>query len=263
MIELPEQTQALERISRRRWRDALLLILLALAGYALALRIDGFEALYQASRRLEVWEVDELLGLVFFGFFGLLLYSLRRIQDLTLARELLAACSRTDPLTGISNRAAITAYLLQEIERANRYGQSLTLIWLDLDNFMAVNQSAGHEASDWILRALADELSKGLRSTDQVGRMGGDEFLVVLPETELEGAAQVAERLLSKIPTLTAPSVILGFPLTACCSVARARQDEDLNALFTRMDEKMYKAKHSGKNRIILEDPLEDAAEPT
>lgn len=157
----------------------------------------------------------------------------------------IAAESRTDPLTGLNNRRAIDERIGEEIARAKRYGHPLAVLMIDLDDFKSINDRYGHVAGDDTLHDVAGAITRSVRSIDIAGRYGGEEFLVILPETAMVGAAAVAERIRATIEQLGRT--------TASAGVAELF-DEDTAAaeLIERADTALYKAKRSGKNRVVL-----------
>jgi diguanylate cyclase (GGDEF)-like protein len=174
-----------------------------------------------------------------------------QLREFNLRLELMA---RTDPLTGINNRGYFMELLGVELERAGRYGRQFSLMMLDLDHFKLVNDSYGHAAGDKVLRALAAVFeSSGLRKSDFVGRIGGEEFAIVLPETEIHIAAEVAERIretLEKTVVRHNDDLIL---ITVSIGISRYRAGDNVETLLQRADEEMYMAKESGRNRVCLE----------
>jgi two-component system cell cycle response regulator len=134
-----------------------------------------------------------------------------------------------------------------EVERARRYGHPLAAILFDLDHFKEVNDHFGHAAGDRLLRAMAQEVRRALRPTDLLGRWGGEEFVVLLPETALQSAVDVAERL---------RYLVAGLPwetgsLTASFGVAECTATDNLGALLRRADRALYEAKRLGRNRVV------------
>lgn len=160
--------------------------------------------------------------------------------------------SRTDPLTRLANRRHVQERLALEVERASRYGTPFLVAMCDLDDFKNVNDTLGHDCGDEVLRSTARLLSENLRRTDLVGRWGGEEFLVLLPETEREGGRIALEKVRAKLETL--PLVYAGAPLrvTVSIGVAAFVRGERLEDLVARADAALYEAKRSGKNRVVV-----------
>lgn len=165
----------------------------------------------------------------------------------------------TDSLTGLHNRRGFFVLGRRELERARRFGRPLAVIMVDIDHFKEINDTLGHAAGDQVLRTLAERLRGALREVDIVGRYGGDEFIVLLPEAGPEMAVSVAERLREKLadPIKLSPSEG-GTPLrlTASMGVANTRpQDSNLKGLINQADLAAYKAKRNGRNRVEIQIP--------
>ncbi len=157
--------------------------------------------------------------------------------------------SQKDHLTGVFNRRAIEDILTSEIERAHRYGRPLSVVFMDLDNFKQVNDKYGHDVGDLVLKNIAEVVQKELRNTDVFGRWGGEEFLIVMPETGVKGAVKLAERIRRAVENSS-----FGQPerITASFGVAQLEDEDTLEALVKRADEALYRAKREGKNRVEM-----------
>jgi diguanylate cyclase (GGDEF)-like protein len=166
--------------------------------------------------------------------------------------------AQTDELTGLANRRYLIHQMEREFIRARRYHRPLSLLYLDLDGFKALNDRFGHIFGDEVLRGCAKSLSAILRSTDLLARIGGDEFAVLLPETNLEGAENVANKLRK---ALGAYGLQLGPgvpPLTFCAGVSHLhKEDHSIDDMLARADSAQYLAKESGKADIRTEQALE------
>lgn len=164
--------------------------------------------------------------------------------------------SLTDALTGVGNRRALDAALLREVERAVRQAQPLSLLILDLDHFKRVNDRWGHEAGDRVLAQTGALLRGGLRPSDVATRMGGEEFVLLLPATAADAARCCAERLRA---ALAAQDFGLGVPVTASLGLAWLGLGETGPALLARADGALYQAKQQGRNRVQAADPTQAA----
>lgn len=167
--------------------------------------------------------------------------------DLALKTRELERLSVTDKLTGVSNRLRLDEVIKTEMGRAERYGHPLALIMADIDNFKKVNDTYGHQVGDEALVGFARILKKNSRSSDTVGRWGGEEFMILLPETDLKGAARKAEELRQHIVNRKFPG---SGRLTACFGVAQFKEGEEEKDFVRRVDMALYKAKASGRNRV-------------
>lgn len=149
----------------------------------------------------------------------------------------------TDPLTGLLNRRGIMANLLEAIAQAERYERPLSVAMLDLDGFKRVNDLHGHTAGDDILRRAAQVICAQLRRPDRIGRYGGDEFLLVLPETGEEAARAMGERIAAALRRTAFGVKGQSLTLSASFGLVGFRADESLAALLERVDASLYAAK--------------------
>jgi diguanylate cyclase (GGDEF)-like protein/PAS domain S-box-containing protein len=165
--------------------------------------------------------------------------------------ELIQYQARTDALTRINNRHHFMNMAELEFMRAKRHGRDLTLILLDLDHFKVVNDNFGHTVGDKVLQTVAQLFSSCLRSTDIIGRYGGEEFTILLPETGLRGARLLTQRIRASIASRPVQVGDNSIDITVSIGVAVMDTDTvDLVALLQKADEAMYKAKNGGRNRI-------------
>jgi two-component system cell cycle response regulator len=157
----------------------------------------------------------------------------------------------TDPLTGAANRRHFMAAAAMETERSARYGTPLSVVMLDIDYFKRVNDTHGHGAGDLVLQKVVEAAVGTLREIDLFGRMGGEEFAILLPETSIERAGAVAERLRRAVAGIIIPLQGEALTVTASLGVAQRRPDEILfDLLLGRADKALYRAKESGRDRI-------------
>jgi diguanylate cyclase (GGDEF)-like protein len=155
--------------------------------------------------------------------------------------------SITDRLTALYNRLKLDETFVTEIERAKRYNTPLSVIILDVDHFKSVNDTYGHQIGDRLLVELADILRVNIRSSDFPGRWGGEEFLVICPQTDLDGVKAVAEKLRAAIASHDFPSV---GNKTSSFGVATYQIGESADELMARADAALYRAKENGRNRV-------------
>lgn len=158
--------------------------------------------------------------------------------------------ARTDPLTGLANRQHLLELADQEIARARRHPQPLTLLMMDVDHFKSVNDTLGHGTGDRVLRGVAALCRSQLRETDHFGRVGGEEFVAVLPNTGLEGGITLGHRLVEAAATQS-PAWTDSVPVTLSIGAATLTDGEDLDSLMGRADQALYAAKASGRNCLI------------
>jgi len=161
----------------------------------------------------------------------------------------------TDSLTGLYNRRFFRSTFEREVRRGHRYGVMLSLIMLDLDGFKQVNDEYGHLFGDLVLRRVAKLVRRAIRESDTASRYGGEEFAIILPETDRLGSYAVAERIRCRIESAFAQRPTGGRPVTMTVSGGIAAYPEDgidLTEMLLRADEALYRAKALGKNRISL-----------
>lgn len=168
--------------------------------------------------------------------------------------ERLEYLSTTDSLTGLLNRRALIETLGREIDRAKRYGMDLSLILCDVDFLKGINDTFGHDAGDRCLKLMAGILKDAVRVSDMVGRHGGDEFMAILPETHINGAGELAERIRAGVEKADfIPSeggkAVLTVSLGVSCF---GGIEETTDSLIKRSDEALYESKRAGRNRVTL-----------
>ena len=162
-------------------------------------------------------------------------------------RDELKRLSRTDSLTGLSNRMAAVTAMEHEIVNAQRYGHALSVLMIDIDHFKVINDAYGHGEGDEVLRRLSRYMRDALRAGDNVGRWGGEEFLVVLPNTPLVSALAAAEKLRKGIHQTVASG---NGPISVSIGVAEYELEDTIETLVARADTALYEAKARGRNRV-------------
>ena len=172
-------------------------------------------------------------------------------ERLAQANAMLAELARTDELTGLYNRRYFTERANNELSRGHRQQRPTALLLLDLDHFKEINDTYGHATGDVALRAVAETIVGSLRQGDLAGRFGGEEFLIMLPETDLDEAIRVAERLRENVANLALHSDTAQFSVTVSIGVAICIEHEPrFERLLHYADEALYSAKDAGRNRI-------------
>ena len=159
----------------------------------------------------------------------------------------------TDALTGLFNRRYMETHVGTLVEQATSRGKPLTVLVLDIDYFKSINDSWGHDAGDDVLREFAVRIRKSIRGIDLACRYGGEEFVVVMPETDMAVATMVAERLRRRIATEPFPiqQGAKSIEVTISIGIAALERDEDAAKVFKRADQALYRAKRDGRNRVV------------
>lgn len=186
------------------------------------------------------------------------------VENLAL-HELVSQQAVTDDLTGLANKRSFREFMDREASRAARFGHDLSVLILDIDNFKGVNDTYGHLQGDEVLRAIGRILTAVSRGIDVPARYGGEEFVVALPETDTEGAAEVAERIRARIEAERI-GMVEGdgeLRITASLGVATSPgSSADVQELIAAADAALYEAKRSGKNRVVVADVASPAPTP-
>ena len=173
-----------------------------------------------------------------------LIYPLR---NAILYRDALHAAHK-DALTGIGNRAALNETLSREVDIAQRHDRSLGMIIIDIDHFKLINDNYGHATGDCLLQSLSLAAEETIRLSDQIFRYGGEEFVVLLPETTIGGVKRLAERIRRNIEALETCCEGSNIKLTVSLGIATLNYGEDEVVFFNRADQALYQAKNDGRN---------------
>jgi len=165
--------------------------------------------------------------------------------------EQLRVRATTDSLTQLPNRGAFLARAETDFQRAQRYGDDLSVIMLDADFFKQVNDTHGHHVGDMVLVAIARTADSAVRSFDMVGRLGGEEFAIILTRTAIQDAIACAERIRAGVAALEFDTASGSLKVTASFGVAQcSRKDRSFAELLQRADQALYRAKHNGRNQV-------------
>lgn len=169
------------------------------------------------------------------------------------AQQRLNLLASTDPLTGLNNRRHVMERLEEELQRSHRLNEPLSIISIDIDHFKSINDTYGHPCGDLVLQQLAEMLRNNVRSYDVVGRIGGEEFLIINPGTSLEDALALAERILAAVRAEPVTDGECSVSITISAGIAVVT-NEDLNVgtLLRRVDRALYKAKEQGRDCIEI-----------
>jgi diguanylate cyclase (GGDEF)-like protein len=256
----PDDRPGLERVllapSLARWRAALHRSDTPGSGRYLTLRFRR-EGGRVAAYRCLLAEGDDAL----FWFFGEPIaprraargQSVQALRDeLEQQRRRARRLARTDALTGLANRRQADRWLVRLTTCAQQRHEPLACLMVDLDRFKEVNDTLGHSVGDVVLKEAARLLAQGLRRSDRLARFGGEEFLILLPETTGGAAVTVAERLRALLAARRVEP--LGRPLTASFGIATLQPGETAEILLNRADAAMLRAKRDGRNRVELDD---------
>ena len=158
-----------------------------------------------------------------------------------------------DPLTGVLNRRDLLVRGGEDLARADRYGHPGTVLMMDIDHFKRINDTFGHAEGDEALRRFAAACEEVLRENDLFGRMGGEEFAIVLPETTVEGGRLLAERLRKRVAEIEISAEGKRLAMTVSIGVAAQRLGKDnIETLLSRADRALYRAKQQGRNRVVV-----------
>ncbi len=181
-------------------------------------------------------------------------FSIMAVRVIGAQQSRLETMATTDPLTGLLNRTLIVPSLEQAFARNQQTDEPATLLTLDIDHFKNINDTFGHQVGDGVLVGVAQVLVRRLRSTDQIFRMGGEEFAIVLPDTHAEPAHHVAQLLRS---TIAGENLIDSYQVTISVGVAKLCPKDTPETWLARADRCLYDAKERGRNRVVTDTPLQ------
>jgi len=189
----------------------------------------------------------------YFGVFG---NSMRtklhqRTIELKIANQRIEELAQLDELTGMLNRRQIMKCLNEEMARAQRSNTPCSVAIIDLDFFKRINDQFGHPAGDEALRTFAISIFANIRTIDKLGRYGGEEFLLILPDTAKDQAVRTLDRLRSILSEVDWTAISGSFNLTMSAGICSVRQDDSTNDILARIDIALYRAKDAGRNRVV------------
>jgi diguanylate cyclase (GGDEF)-like protein len=180
-------------------------------------------------------------------------YRLVHTDDFRAEVDALHARLTADTLTGVSTREHLLAVLRLRLHMANREGGSVSIVVADLDHFKRVNDQFGHAGGDAVLREISSRMKSVLREADVIGRLGGEEFVIVLDGAALQGAAALAERVRQRVSSRPCPFGLQEISVTVSQGVAESAPNETMESLLGRADACLYSAKRSGRDRVMTE----------
>lgn len=228
--------------NRERAHDVGLLLLACALVWIWLFKLDAPGATWLLPSAIRP-EVRDRLWLEFLLLF-MGIFTWRRWREI----DFLLQEAETDELTGLSNRRKIERVLAREFDRAMRYARPLSIVMIDVDHFKRVNDSYGHSVGDIVLMSIARRIRKRLRVSDHVGRWGGEEFILICPETDTTDAMLVADRIRR---TIKQKPVRTAGTMTASFGVATYNGQGDYEVLIAEADKYLYAAKEQGRDRII------------
>ena len=182
-----------------------------------------------------------LLGLIYY-------FMSRLIKRLEEARETIEKIAITDQLTEVFNRHHIMSRIEEEFEKVKRLQKNVSCIMADIDNFKDINDSYGHQVGDQVLKAISHRIRNTIRAYDILGRYGGEEFLIIMPDTTLEDARGLAERIRTDVKEERVNSASVTLSLGVVCVLESDRSVDDI---IRRADQNLYRAKKAGKDRVV------------
>lgn len=206
------------------------------------------------TQRVLVYAIIIISFFTFIGFYLAIKY-FKTTKKLNSANTKLEQIAKTDPLTELSNRREMLEKMEHEQIRFSRSRKSFVLLMSDIDAFKKINDNYGHACGDFILKSLANQMKSTARKQDITGRWGGEEFLMLLPETDLEGGFALAEKIRKDIETT---SYVFGedrITLTMTFGVSVYNRPMDIDYCIKMADEALYKGKRQGKNCVIMSKP--------
>lgn len=213
-------------------------------------RVLGRELQLKNRKGQIFWVIVSAVKMEWFGK-PVVMVAINDISARKKMEEELQRLATTDTLTGILNRRQFFILAEQEVERSRRYGRTLALLLYDIDHFKQVNDTFGHQAGDVVLRELAKLVHEQLRRNDIEGRVGGEEFAVLLPETTISEAVVLAERIRGIIENFAINIGETSLHITASFGVTAVKEtDVALDSIYKRADSALYEAKNAGRNRV-------------
>lgn len=230
--------------NKRILTETIIFIIISVATLLLFHIFDVTEKFYEFTRSHDNYELDEIV--LSLSAISLLLFIFVTRRFLELRTYIIKA--NTDSLIGIFNRRKGSDLIIVEMEKAKKRGQSISLIMYDLDNFKTINDTFGHNVGDAVLVQVAAIVNNKIRVRDSHIRWGGEEFVILCPDTGIDGAMALAERCREKIASA---DILEGRNISASFGVIQVDLEMDLRDNISVLDKMLYKSKESGKNNVI------------
>ena len=228
--------------------DIILILIFNAVMFFIFGKVDFFEWLYSYVQKYEHLELDEIIPLFFTLSLSLCIFIIRRFVELRVLFANAEKLSTHDHLTGLYNRRLIQGMFDTEMERAIRKHTSFSVLIIDIDDFKNINDNYGHNVGDKVLFQFSEIFKASMRKIDIVSRWGGEEFLILCPETNLNEGILTAQRLISTIRAYEFPGI---GHATVSMGVTVVHENETFEHLVNRADECLYKAKNNGKNCYV------------
>jgi diguanylate cyclase (GGDEF)-like protein len=229
--------------------ELLIIVIFNILMLLLFMEIDSLESIYHYASQHEHYELDEFIPLCFTLSISLTVFSLRRWQDGNKLLIKIHSIATQDHLTQLFNRRYIQEALQLELERSERTDSIFSIMVIDIDHFKSVNDTYGHNIGDQVLMEFSKILTDSVRTIDLVARWGGEEFLIICPETDINGAKKLGEKLLNAIRSNSNNNI---QHVTASIGIACAGKSDTTESLIHKADDCLYQAKNTGRDSLVI-----------
>lgn len=237
------KTKALYFNNKNLWIDTFVLIFMIFITSVVFIEFNLFKKVNDFISKNENLFLYEFITILAISSIYMLFFMLKRFVEL----QKIIQDANTDPLIGITNRRKGSEYIANEIVCLRDVNYQSSLIMNDIDNFKEINDKYGHEVGDLVLRQITNTVEKEIRNSDINVRWGGEEFIVICSNTNLDDASILAERFRKNIEKTV---FVTDIQITASFGVVEIKKDEDFKELINRVDELLYKSKKEGRNRV-------------
>ncbi|OHX13765.1 GGDEF domain-containing protein [Chromobacterium sphagni] len=245
--------------STRRIKTELALIaLFNLISFLLFVHFELFDKLDDWFHSHPDSSLDEVLLIGFTLAISMSIFAVRRLKEASSLLKALRRQAERDEVTGLANRRRANQALQRETERSYRSGRRYSVLLIDLDHFKSINDTHGHLIGDMVLQRFGKVLQRRARQLDTIARWGGEEFIVICPETEQQGALTLAENISALLKEIDVAPVA---QVTASIGVATLTDDDTPDSLVHRADMHLYAAKQAGRNRVVGDAQTSEASQ--